>query len=63
MKKIIVSGLCVVAAVSAPLAMADAVYTAWCGENTITVDKEAFEDEKDADEYFAEIDEYLCGPK
>ena len=32
-------------------------------EKTITVDKEAFEDEKDADEYFAEIDEYLCGPK
>lgn len=59
MKKLFISCFCIASAILP--CIGEEVYTSKiCGEQTVTVDKEAFEDEADADDYFKELDIILC---
>lgn len=63
MKKIIINVVCVTALIAAPtaIAMAENPHKTCCGEEVTTVDKEAFENETDAESYFKLLDEIFCG--
>lgn len=61
MRKFILLAMLVVASVGG--ASAALIYQTWCGKVVTTVDRDFFESEAEADAYYAEIDEALCGPR
>ena len=44
-------------------ASAALIYQTWCLKVVTTVDRDFFESDEEADAYYAEIDEALCGPR
>ncbi|WP_289757797.1 hypothetical protein [uncultured Duncaniella sp.] len=46
---------------TAPTVMAKEYHETWCGEKVTTVDKEAFEDQGEADDYYELLDIIFCG--
>lgn len=59
-RKVIISIVCALSFFTTPSIMA---YKAWCKEEVTTVERDAFEDSKEADDYFELLDEILCGSK
>lgn len=57
MKKFLITVICAIALFATPSIMA---YVTTCGYEVTTVEKEAFEDPKDADEYFKLLDDIYC---
>ena len=61
MRKFIICLAAVLSLAAAPIAMADEYYETRCGIKVTTVDREAFDDEEEAECYFEELDEIFCG--
>lgn len=61
MKKILLMAMLVISSVGG--ASAALIYQTWCLKVVTTVDRDFFESDEEADAYYAEIDEALCGPR
>lgn len=59
MKKLFISCFCIASAILP--CIGEVMYTSKiCGEQTVTVDEDAFEDPAEAEAYFNELDIILC---
>ncbi|MBD5312783.1 MAG: hypothetical protein HDS06_02945 [Bacteroides sp.] len=61
MRKFIICLAAVLSLAAAPIAMADEYYETWCGIKVTTVDREAFDDEEEAECFYDAIDIAVCG--
>lgn len=58
MKKVILMGVCLVSMLGAS---ATILWEGSCGYKTYTIDKKGFATEKDAEEYYRELNDIFCG--